>query len=401
MKRTHRSMYPSTTSARRQQGMTLVELMVAMLLGLVTTFFIAQVLAVAEGQKRTATFGTDAQVNGAVALHTLRRHIQNAGYGVTSKFESWGCPIKGEYGTPGSTTAAPAMTLAPIAITRSATASQPSDSLTLMASTKTSFAAPVRITQARDGRAGETQSFKVDGSLGVKEDDVILAMPYDYTAAGGNCTLFTVKQDTAALDTTLSRDYIPHVVSGSASSWNAAASSVWPTGGFKSGDVIVNFGKLRQSRFEIDSVSNDTFQVVTWLQDGPATLEQLNAGVVLLKALYGRDTDNNGVVDTYDTATPATNADWQTVLAVRIVIVARSGQREKDIVTAAEPNWDIGSNVAASYIKAPGSATTVCAAGAGACQLPLPLSHLSDWQYYRYKVFDTAIPLRNMLWNGG
>jgi type IV pilus assembly protein PilW len=43
----------------------------------------------------------------------------------------------------------------------------------------------------------------------------------------------------------------------------------------------------------------------------------------------------------------------------------------------------------------------VCAAGAGACQLPLPLSHLSDWQYYRYKVFDTAIPLRNMLWNGG
>jgi len=83
------------------------------------------------------------------------------------------------------------------------------------------------------------------------------------------------------------------------------------------------------------------------------------------------------------------------------VIVARSGQREKDIVTAAEPTWDIGSNVAASYIKTPGSAATVCAAGAGACQLPLPLSHLSDWQHYRYKVFDTAIPLRNMLWNGG
>ena len=48
--------------------MTLVELMVALLLGLVTTYFIAQVFAVAEGQKRTATFGSDAQVNGAVAL---------------------------------------------------------------------------------------------------------------------------------------------------------------------------------------------------------------------------------------------------------------------------------------------------------------------------------------------
>ena len=44
--------------------MTLVELMVALLLGLVTTYFISQVFAVAEGQKRTATFGSDAQVNG-------------------------------------------------------------------------------------------------------------------------------------------------------------------------------------------------------------------------------------------------------------------------------------------------------------------------------------------------
>ena len=63
--------------------MTLVELMVALLLGLVTTYFIAQVFAVAEGQKRTATFGSDAQVNGAVALNTLRRHVLSAGYGVT------------------------------------------------------------------------------------------------------------------------------------------------------------------------------------------------------------------------------------------------------------------------------------------------------------------------------
>src|SRR5262245_24280902 len=68
----------------RQHGMTLVELLVAMLLGLITTYFISQVFAVAESHKRTATFGTDAQVNGAVALHTLRRHVMSAGYGVVS-----------------------------------------------------------------------------------------------------------------------------------------------------------------------------------------------------------------------------------------------------------------------------------------------------------------------------
>jgi type IV pilus assembly protein PilW len=94
--------------------MTLIELMVALLLGLVTTYFIAQVFAVAEGQKRTATFGSDAQVNGAVALYTLKRHIQASGYGLTSVTEGLGCAIRGEFGPAGSTAAAPAMNLAPI-----------------------------------------------------------------------------------------------------------------------------------------------------------------------------------------------------------------------------------------------------------------------------------------------
>ena len=76
---------------RRQRGMTLVELMVALLLGLITTYFISQVLAVAESHKRTATFGADAQVNGSVALHTLRRHVMSAGYGVVSAPSALGC----------------------------------------------------------------------------------------------------------------------------------------------------------------------------------------------------------------------------------------------------------------------------------------------------------------------
>jgi type IV pilus assembly protein PilW len=86
---------------------------------------------------------------------------------------------------------------------------------------------------------------------------------------------------------------------------------------------------------------------------------------------------------------------------MRVVLVARSGQRENDVVTTAEPTWDVGANVAVSYVAVPGGAATVCAAGAAACQVPLHVSHLSDWQHYRYKVFDTAIPLRNMLWNLG
>jgi type IV pilus assembly protein PilW len=115
-------------------------------------------------------------------------------------------------------------------------------------------------------------------------------------------------------------------------------------------------------------VDGDTFDVVTWTPQGIGNAEQLNSGIVLLKALYGRDSNGDGVVDTYDTTAPVTNADWQKLLAVRVVMVARSGQREKDEVTAAEPTWDVGANVAVSYIAVPGGGATVCAAGAAGCR---------------------------------
>ena len=97
-----------------------------------------------------------------------------------------------------------------------------------------------------------------------------------------------------------------------------------------------------------------------------------------MKALYGRDSNGDGVVDTYDTTLPVTNADWQKVMAVRVVMVARSGQREKDEVTAAEPTWDVGANVAVSYIAVPGGRHRLRAQAPRAASVPLHVSHLND-----------------------
>ena len=381
--------------ARRQRGMTLVELMVALLLGLVTTYFISQVFALAESQKRTATFGSDAQVNGSVALHTLRRHIMSAGYGVVMAPSTLGCPITGRYGTAGSTEAAPSMTLAPLVITPGTSASSPSDTVRVLTSTKASFAAPVKATATHAAGDAYSSFVVLDGSShGVKVDDTILAVPPNWSATT-KCLLLTVKEDTTVTDTTLSRTRIPHVASPSASSWNATNSGDWPTGGFQPNTLILNFGNPRRMDF---SVSGDTFQVDTWTQAGIAGTEQLNSGIVLLKALYGRDTDANGTVDVYDTTTPTDNASWRNVLAVRLAIVARSGQRERDEVTTNEPTWNAAGSAAVTYDAYPGSQTT-CAAGAATCNLPLPISQLSDWKNYRYKVFDTAVQVRNLMWN--
>jgi type IV pilus assembly protein PilW len=380
---------------RNERGMTLIELMVALVLGLVTTYFISQVFAVAEGYKRTATFGTDAQVNGAVAIHTLRRHVMGSGYGVISAPSALGCPIYGEYGTSGSSTATPPMPLAPVVITAATSASAPSDTVSVVTSTKSSFAAPMLVKDTHLASDG-TPAFTIEsGTHGVKADDTILAVPSGWTAAS-KCMLFTVKEDNTAPATTLSKSTIPHVASPSASSWNAAPTSAWPAGGFPDKSLILNFGAIRWMNF---GVSGDTFQVFTWTAAGIGAAEDLHSGIVLMKALYGRDTDANGTVDTYDTNTPTDNVGWRNVKAVRFVVVARSGQRERDEVTAAAPTWNVGAGAAVNYVGAPGDAATVCAATAATCELPLPLTHVSDWKHYRYKVFDTAVQVRNLMWN--
>jgi len=386
--------------ARAQRGMTLVELMVALLLGLVTTYFISQVFAIAEGQKRTATFGTDAQVNGAVALHTLRQHVMGSGYGLIAAQSALGCPLYGEFGTAGNTKATPAMSLVPVVITPGGSASAPSDEVQVITSTKSSFAAPVMV----DGRTStQEKGFKVSGqggSLGFELGDTFAAIPADWKNNNNECLLFTVSEDKASPNTTLDRLHVPFV-SNAASSFNAAGDGHWPvaSGQKRMPDktLLVNFGAMRQMTFK---VVDDTFRVDTWTPQSIGNIEQLNSGIVLLKALYGRDTSvpADGTIDVYDTTTPTTTDGWKSVLSVRLVIVARSGQRERTKVTTAAPKWSVGGGTAVTYSAYPGS-TTTCAANAASCELPLPISQLADWEYYRYKVFDTAVPVRNLMWN--
>jgi len=66
---------------KQNLGFSLVEIMVGMVIGLLSTIVVMQVYATFEGQKRTTTSGSDAQTNGAVALYTVERDARLAGYG--------------------------------------------------------------------------------------------------------------------------------------------------------------------------------------------------------------------------------------------------------------------------------------------------------------------------------
>ena len=364
---------PPTFSTNRQRGFTLVELMVGLLLGMLTVLVITQVLALAEGKKRSVTMGSDAQVNGALSLFTLQGDIQMAGYGATVSTDALGCVVKNKFD---SSAAASTFTLAPVVIADGA--SDGPDTITVLQGRTSGFSAPMILTE---DHPQTTAYFMVASAFGAVVNNMMIAVP-KVQDVNNWCTLFSVTNDTSDVATTLSTTRIPHVASGK---WNQ--SSIFPAT-YASGSYVLNMGSMVFRSYSVDSSFNLS---VTELSPttGASNAQELYPQIVNLQAMYGKDTNNDGVVDTYDTTTPTTNAGWMQVLAIRVAVVARSNQYEKELITTSAPQWDVG---AASTI----SAATAC--GSSKC-IALKVSHVPDWQHYRYKVYDTVIPLRNVLWN--
>jgi len=360
--------------------------MVGLVLGMLTVIVITAVLSSSEGNRRTITMGSDAQINGSLSLYTLQRDIQMAGYGAAINPAALGCDIKGEYKDPAAPAATPAIpftaVLAPVVIQDGASGAP--DSITVLQSRTSGFSAPMLLSNAH---AKTDNFFTVKSSFGAKAGDLMIAVPKDGGTPTSWCTVFNVTDAGAgaANGTALDATHIPHVTGGT-SKWNR--SSVFPDAGYAEKSYLLNMGSLSFNTYAIDSAQN---LVVTGLsaESASGTPEQLYPQIVNLQAMYGKDTTGSGQVSGYDNVTPTTSADWQRVLAIRVAVVARSNQYEKEEVTSAAPLWDVGAS---------STATGAATCGTSKC-ISLAVSQVSDWKHYRYKVYDTIIPLRNVLWN--
>jgi type IV pilus assembly protein PilW len=113
------------------------------------------------------------------------------------------------------------------------------------------------------------------------------------------------------------------------------------------------------------------------LAAGAPVTRELVEDIVDLQAQYGKDKiAADGIVDTWETVPPG-EGEWPFVLAVRVGVLARSQNYEKPATpgdpctaTQAAPTWS-------------GGAFTV-PDGLPSC--------------YKYRVFETVIPLRNVIW---
>lgn len=363
----------SATRRRGAGGFTLIELLVSMLMAMIATLAITRIAFEAEGQKRAAISGSDAQADGATAIASIRRVLLSAGYGYTQVPDAIGCPIAALYNgapIPGFPAA-----LVPVLIVDGGVGGAP-DSIRMIASAKPAYSVPTRLAEPY---APTQTEFTVASPLGVQPrsgtvpGDLMLAA----SDAAQPCGLFEV---TDIAGTKVGR-------ADDATGWNAPGH---PAQSYSDDSSLINLGSMSDTRF---SIEQGALAVTTLRLDsggapsyvGPV---ELQPDVVNLQALYGKDTDGDGVVDGWDAETPATGDAWLTVAAVRIAVVARSRQYEKEEVTPVNPQWDVGTAVPVA-----GSATC----GTSNC-LPLKVDHLTDFKHYRYKVFDSVVPLRNMVW---
>lgn len=405
--------------SRHQRGLTLIELMVALALGLVTTLIVAQVLINAEGQSRRTTSGTDAQINGATALYLLSQNIQSAGYGLIGHSGDRGCPITWA-GAPNASASGP-LRLTPFEIiTPAAEAAKAVGERNIvirtLSSGATDFSAPRKLRQTT---LDASNGFAVSSTLGLQANTVMMAARRDWSGNSAWCLMFTAGNVNDA-----TRQVTPD-----AATLGANAASLTPPGGFRDDMTsLSNLGIWPDIReYRLNTATN----VLEMRRFDRTTLdwvtEELARGIVRMVAYYGIDDNNDGRVDRYTQSSPNDgSAGWGRVVTVRLAIVARSERVERPeqvggqvrYATSTPLTWVVGATGAANAIEGatPCSESTNEEDGGVVASVqqcvsielgpdPAPdnggvlAADPADWRNYRYKLFDTVIPLRNQVWS--
>ena len=358
----------NTVLRQRNRGVTLIELMVGLTIGLLSVVIISQVMVTAENQKRTTTSGSDAQINGAQALETLQRDLRSSGYGLTGHPVGLGCQIKGSYSGMGLSPA-DAWLLAPVRIVQGA--DNAPDRIRVMMSDVKTYAVPFIVSEDH-AAVGDKFVMRNDMTGAIADGDMMLAIPGDFqtnsNAAVNWCTLFTAHPAPVGKN-------IYHVADGASAPWNAT--NGFPATGYPAGSIVVNAGTFVNREY---SIAGNQLQRVSFSTDKGAfgAPEIMFSQIVDLQATYGKETTGakKGVVNVWEETEPTTPAGWGQLVAVRVAVLARSAQAEKDDVTTAPPVWYPDGVTAVSF----------------------KTEAIPEWKKYRYKVYESVIPLRNMLW---
>ena len=377
------------------RGFSMVELMVAMVISLIGVIIIFQVFETSEGVRRTATSGGDAQQNGAVALYFMERDLRNAGMGINDTI--YYAPVCNMIGSDSSRTTPnlPPMILAPAFIAAGANAQTP-DQLSVFYGSQNQIANSTTLVA---NMVLPTSPLTVQTRFGFRPGDLVLLLE---PGSGKNCAFMEVTSLPAVPSNQINHDPGTYTLAAGLVSvparFNPAAGMGVTYGGANTASVarVFNLGNLHDDLnfpasqnvtlpvYNLYSIAaNNTLTVSNAfvISGGEPAVNSVADNIVHMRADYGVDDGpaNDGILDRYISATP----NWSQVIAIRIAVVARSALAEKPAgggatcnTTTVPPTWSGDTGGARSF----------------------DLSADPDWKCYRYRMFETTVPLRNWIW---
>lgn len=403
-------------------GFSLVEVMIAMVLALVTFLIMFQMFENWDKNKRTTAGGTDSQITGAIAMYKLERDLRLAGFGFGSS-PDLGCSVtaydsqRPDQSASGlvSATASHAFSfpLLPVQILNGASGApdqiavlygsseQIRDTLgappaTGFYSTFVAAGAPFTETSAQ----AKKMAFGSRG--GIQMGDLVLV-----AKSVSECGLVEITDNTNG-----DLRSIDHKNSPNYTSFYTGASTAPrynnPTGYNSGPGRIYVLGPTPQRRiWQITggrtlSYIND----LAWTGTSTNTPVEVSDNIVSLQAEYGYAATVSGSGATA-TCVASTTTTWSAtthstqcshfIWAVRVAVLARSDQFEKtwgvlaDTAGAAvAPQWAGGSFGMTDVGGTSDSYTATTSS--------TPSVNPADWRHYRYRVIETVIPLKNMMW---
>jgi type IV pilus assembly protein PilW len=359
---------PADQTRRGQRGLTLVEVLIALVIGLLTVLVVVQLMSTYNSQQRSARAVDDAQMNALLGLHVMEQDLRMAGHGLSNN-ELQNCATLFTYfGTSSGSTAAPIadFSTAALSITDGGSGA---DAIIVRYAESVRGILPVNLTASM---SSPTDNLTVNTPFGFRQNDLVLLRN-----SSNQCAL---RQITGTVPTTAPATLT--AASTGTATYNppssVATSGAWPTFLGTSGATrVYALGSFTIRRYALVAGQGLTRRDIHSTIDTPVA-----ADIVDLQAQYGisASASSSTITQWVDAsggwATPSAT-DRKRIRAVRVALVARSAERS-------------ASDVSPTTIELWPAATTGQTSTVQTFTVP-------D-RRFRYRVLRTVIPMKNMLW---